>query len=68
MRVDRLHPGIATGTQGLERLRLGDARPQELGVLVRRALGKEAFEVRSLAQEDRGPTLRTFVCRVDLAR
>jgi hypothetical protein len=35
VRVDRLQPGRAARVQGLERLRLGNAGPQELGVLVR---------------------------------
>ena len=67
VRVDRLQPRGAAGVQGLERLRLGNARPQELGVLVGRAFGEEAFEVRSFADEDGGATLRTVVGRVDLA-
>src|SRR2546428_13963898 len=58
VRVDRLEPRGGARAQRLERLRLLVAWPQEHGVLVRGALGEEAFEVRSCREHDSGAGLR----------
>src|SRR2546428_2693862 len=51
--VDRLEPGARGSVQTLERLRFGRSRPEEHGVLMGRSFREEAFEVRTVCEDDR---------------